>query len=93
MCIRDRGLKDKGITIYTLGFFNSLTEDEKADAQSLLTDIASDGYHYEVADAEELVFFFDDIADQINGQKYIYIKIACPVDVTVTSRGETLTSD
>ena len=39
------------------------------------------------------MFFFDDIADMINGQKYIYIKIACPVDVTVKSGGETLTSE
>ena len=38
------------------------------------------------------MFFFGDIADQINGQKYIYIRIACPVDVTVTHDGETLNS-
>ena len=38
------------------------------------------------------IFFFGDIADQINGQKYIYVRIACPVDVTVTYDGETLCS-
>ncbi|MBS1335046.1 MAG: hypothetical protein HP054_05145, partial [Blautia sp.] len=47
---------------------------------------------YEVANADDLVFFFQDMADQINGQKYIYVRIACPVDVTVTYRGEMLSS-
>lgn len=32
------------------------------------------------------------MADQINGQKYIYVRIACPVDVSVTYNGETLSS-
>ena len=54
--------------------------------------IATDGCHYEVASAEDLVFFFGDMADQINGQKYIYVRIACPVDVSVTYNGETLNS-
>ena len=54
--------------------------------------IATSGCHYEVTNPESLVFFFGDIADQINGQKYIYIRIACPVDVTVTHDGETLNS-
>ena len=49
--------------------------------------IDSEGCHYEVDSAENLVFFFHDIADQINGQKYIYIRIACPVDVKVTYNG------
>ena len=42
--------------------------------------------------AENLRFFFNDIADQISGQQYIYIRIACPVDVKVTCNGETLDS-
>ena len=54
--------------------------------------IASDGCHYEVANADDLVFFFGDIADQINGQKYIYVRIACPVDVMVSYNGEFLSS-
>ena len=40
-----------------------------------------------------MVYFFGDIADQINGQKYIYVRIACPVDVTVEHDGETLCSE
>lgn len=84
-------IKDDGIIIYTLGFFESLGS-HKSFAQILMEGIASDGCHYEVARADDLVFFFEDVADQINGQKYIYIRIACPVDVTVTHKGETLCS-
>ena len=84
-------IKDSGITIYTLGFFESLGN--KSSAQALMEQIASDGCHYEVSDADSLVFFFGDIADQINGQKYIYIRIACPVDVLVNYEGETLDSN
>lgn len=84
-------IKNDGIIIYTLGFFESLGS-YKSSAQLLMEGIASDGCHYEVASADDLVFFFEDMADQINGQKYIYIRIACPVDVTVTHNGETLCS-
>lgn len=85
-------IKDSGILIYTLGFFDALYGSEKTGAQSLMERIASEGCHYEVENAEDLVFFFNDMSDQINGQKYIYIRIACPVDVSVTYDGETLTS-
>lgn len=85
-------IKNDGIIIYTLGFFESLGS-YKSSAQILMEDIASDGCHYEVASADDLVFFFEDMADQINGQKYIYIRIACPVDVSVTYNEETLCSD
>ncbi len=84
-------IKNDDIIIYTLGFFESLGS-YKSSAQMLMEDIASDGCHYEVANADDLVFFFEDMADQINGQKYIYIRIACPVDVSVTYNGETLSS-
>ena len=84
-------IKKDGVLIYTLGFFESLG-DYKTSAQQLMERIASDGCHYEVANADDLIFFFGDIADQLNGQKYIYIRIACPVDVAVTYNGETLCS-
>lgn len=84
-------IKNDNTIIYTLGFFESLGS-YKSSAQLLMEGIASDGCHYEVAGADDLVFFFEDMADQINGQKYIYIRIACPVDVTVTHNGETLCS-
>lgn len=84
-------LKNSGIYVYTLGFFEDMG-DKKSSAQYLMEKIASGGCHYEVANADDLVFFFEDIADQINGQKYIYVRIACPVDVSVTYKGETLNS-
>ena len=84
-------IKNDGIIIYTLGFFENM-HGNKSSAQYLMEHLASDGCHYEVASADDLVFFFEDMADQINGQKYIYIRIACPVDVTVTYNGETLCS-
>lgn len=83
-------IKASGTLIYTIGFFESLND--KGAAQYLMEHIASDGCHYEVAEANELVFFFEDMADQINGQKYIYVRIACPVDVSVTYGGEILSS-
>ncbi len=84
-------IKNDDTYIYTLGFFEELGS-EKNEAQTLMEEIASDGCHYEVADADDLVYFFGDIADQINGQKYIYVRIACPVDVKVTYDGEILSS-
>ena len=86
-------IKNSGILIYTIGFFESMNNSNyKSSAQDLMERIASDGCHYEVATADELVFFFEDMADQINGQQYIYVRIACPVDVSVTNNGETLNS-
>ena len=85
-------LKEQGIYLYTLGFFEYMGSD-RSQAQQLMEGIASDGCHYEVDNAEDLVFFFEDIADQISGQKYIYVRIACPVDVTVKHDGQTLRSD
>lgn len=85
-------IKNDNIYIYTLGFFEDLGYD-KASAQNLMEGIASEGCHYEVSDADSLVFFFGDIADQIKGQKYIYIRIACPVDVSVSHNGEKLNSE
>ncbi len=85
-------IKDEGIYIYTLGFFENMGS-SKSSAQILMEKIASEGCHYEVANADDLKFFFGDIADQINGQKYIYVRIACPVDVKVTHNGEVLSSE
>lgn len=65
---------------------------ELTGAQNLMESMASPGLHYEVKSADDLIFFFEDIANQIGGRQYVYIRIACPVDVTVTSGGETLSS-
>lgn len=83
-------LKQKGIRIYTLGFFMSVSN--TSAPQELLENIADVGCHFEVDDAQNLVFFFNDIADQIQGAKYIYVRIACPVDVSIRFKGETLSS-
>jgi len=83
-------IKEDGITIYTLGFFSEISD--KAYVQSVMEEIASEGCHYEVDSEQVLQGFFDDIASQINGQKYYYIRIACPVDVSVKCNGETLNS-
>lgn len=83
-------LKENGYLIYTLGFFEDLYDYEKVEPQRLLQQIASEGCHYEVDDADNLQFFFGDVADQINGTNYVYIRIACPVDVAVSYNGELL---
>ena len=83
-------LKAQGISIYTLGFFHSLSS--KAEPQRVMEGIAGEGHHYEVESAEDLSAFFADMADEINGTKYVYLRAACPVDVRVTSGGETLSS-
>lgn len=85
-------LKEKGILIYTLGFFSGLGS-TATYAESLLRAIADEGCFYNVSDANDLVFLFGDMADQLNGQKYIYVRIACPVEVTVSHDGQTLCSD
>jgi uncharacterized protein YegL len=85
-------IKESGVTIYTLGFFSDINEAIKQEPQQLMEKIASAGCHYEVTSPEDLVFVFGDIADQMNGQKYIYIRIACPVDVSVTYQNMTLNS-
>lgn len=83
-------IKRSGVLIYTLGFFENMGN--RSSAQLLMEQLASDGCHYEVASADDLVFFFEDVADQINGQRYIYVRIACPVDVFVTYNRQTLSS-
>lgn len=83
-------IKESGVLIYTLGFFEKLKN--KSSPQQLMEEIASEGCHFEVSNSDDLVFFFNDVADQINGQRYIYIKIACPVDVSVSYDGDTLNS-
>jgi len=85
-------IKNKGVEIYTLGFFHALDAYSKADAEALLRGIASDGMDYNVNTADDLEPFFADIAANIGGQKYYYIEIACPVDVTVKKDGEELCS-
>ncbi len=76
-------IKADGVTIYTLGFFQSVSD--KAECQRVMEGIASPGCHYEVDDASQLRYFFGDIGDDINGTRFIYVRIACPVDVRVST--------
>ena len=78
-------LKEAGFKIYTVGV-------EQAPAgESLLRAMASDGCYYSV-DAESLSAFFAQIATEISGVPYMYVRIECPVEVTVSYNGETLSS-
>ena len=86
-------LREEGIYIYSLGFFHNLGDYDKAVAQDILRRIADDGSYHDVADAEDVSFVFDDIAEEITGERKIYIRIACPVNVEVTCDGETLSKD
>ncbi|MBQ6570392.1 MAG: VWA domain-containing protein [Clostridia bacterium] len=86
-------LKEKGYNIYTLGCYTNLNEhpESYAFAQRFMEDIQNRGY-YNAERPEDLKFFFNDVSDMINGKNYILIKIACPVDVTVSYGGEVLSS-
>lgn len=79
-------LKERGYKIYTVGF------NEGPEGYSLLSQIASEGCHYEVQNATDLEGFFTDIADEISGTRFVYARVACPVDVEVSYGGETLSS-
>ncbi len=79
-------LKQQDFLIYAVGIGSDAAGNE------LLSRIASEGCYYELAGAGELEGFFADIANEINGVRQTYHRIACPVDVTVTYEGETLSS-
>ena len=86
------GLKDSGITVYTIGFFSNMDESSKNECRSLMRRLASYAYHYEADSDASLVEWFNDMAKQVNEVPVVYVEIACPVDVSVTYNGETLSS-
>lgn len=86
-------IKQNNILIYSMGFFHNCSSEELAEGQSLMEEIASPGYHYEVTDSDSIAYVLDDVAQQVGGNQYLYIRIACPVDVTVEKEGEILSSD
>ena len=83
-------IKDEGDIIYTLGFFDYV--EDLWYSQYLMEQIATPGFHYEADDPNNLRYFFEDLGEQIKGARYMYIRIACPVDVIVTNGAETLSS-
>lgn len=84
-------LKNKDICIYTLGFFHSISG-SKSEPQNLMTNIASNGCRYDAGSSTDLQNFFNDISHRIQGQTDYNIEAHCPVDITVTYNGETLSS-
>ena len=85
-------LKDNDVLIYSLGFFHSLSGSERDECSALMSSIATPGYYFEVGSAADVQFVFDDLADQVSGGNYIYIRIACPVDVLVKYKDQILSS-
>lgn len=79
--------------MYSLGFFHGLSEDELTFAVEFMKELTNqaDGYH-QVEEAEKLQFAFGDISEEISDGSKIVINIACPVDVTVSYKGEMLSS-
>ncbi len=86
-------VKDKGVIMYSLGFFHKLDGTQLQEAQKLMNDIASPGYSYNVKTSEDMAYAFNDLADNVGGKYSIVVRIACPVDVTVKCSGEVLSSD
>lgn len=69
------GLKDDNISIYTLGFFHSLTNDEKLFGEKLLTNIASNkNQFYSVTDSAKLIFEFGKVSDDVLSDEDIHSK-------------------
>lgn len=92
ICSLANEMKSDDITICTLGFFHNLEGSELSDGINLMKSVASTGYYFNVIDTSEIKGVFNDIAKQIGGKTSSLIRIACPVDVTVSYNGETLSS-
>lgn len=86
-------IKMQGITIFSLGFFHNSSGSELSDGIALMDAIASEVFHYNVQDGDQIDDIFNEIGKQIGGTKYVYIRVDCPVNVSVTSGGEVLSSD
>ena len=88
-------LKSDGVTIYSFGFFHSLSGEELVAGQELMNAIGSSGYAYQVMDAEsgDIDGVFQTIAQQISEKgNTTRADVRCPVDVTVRYKGEELSS-
>lgn len=83
-------LKDQGFMIYTLGF--SARSSGDPGLQKELENIAGEGYHFEAGSADELALCFNDIADELIGEKKIYYRLTGPADVAVSYDEEMLSS-
>lgn len=77
--------------LYSLAFLHSLEGLEYQYCETLMNYIQNKGY-YKVDKAEKLQLSFDGISGDVKNDEKIVIKIACPVDVTVKSGNEMLSS-
>lgn len=57
-------LKESGCSIYALGFFHSLEDEEREFAKRFMSDIQSSGY-YEVTEPDNLSITFEEVAEEI----------------------------
>ncbi len=83
-------LKNHNKYIYTLGFFDAVGD--STEASNLLEKMASPSSYFEAGGKENLYDIFDLIANFVSGNRYIYVKAACPVNVKVEHDGEVLDS-
>lgn len=83
-------LKSQGVYLYTIGLFSNLSE--KSGIQSFIESVASEACHYEIDNDTVMDDIFSDIASQITGEKYMYIRIDGPADVKAVLNGEVLSS-
>ena len=77
--------------IYSLGFYHGSYSGDIDVQEFLLNSIQNSGY-FNVENGDELNFAFGDIADDIGDGSKIIIQIECPVDVTITHDGQTISS-
>ena len=77
--------------LYSLAFLHDLNGLEAQYCEKLMSYIQNHGY-YQVDKAENLQLSFDGISSDVSDGSKIVIKIACPVDVTVKSGNEVLSS-
>ena len=62
-------IKEKGDTIYSLGFFHSLSGSELNFGRRVLLDISSgSNFYFEIVDANDLEFTFGEVAETITDQ-------------------------
>lgn len=86
-------MRDRDVVIFSLGFFHNLDGDNLTTGISLMRSLTENEFYYNIRSTDELNDTFELLASQISGETYYQAEIACPVNVTVTYNGETLSSD
>ncbi len=75
-------IKEKGYTIYSLGFFHNISSSYRAFAERFMQDLASEDKYYNVSNADALSFSFGQIADEL----LTIAEGSCGTNVTWTLR-------